>query len=724
MDTPYNSESLLYKNNFIDPADVEDMTYEEKQRFIELMVSKKNNEDKDEKVETDDILPKRIEIEKKQAVIIDSQYRNTKLYPDINSFTYDFKKSFNNIISIRLIKSIFPNTDSVIKNTPSSAKNNKISWINQEDYTVNYPVYSVEVRAGSYNAFTIQTEILNKMNFVKRQSDGGLHNFELSLDLDTDVVTFVSLKKQNIGLNKMSTIAGSNYISVNQFNHNFIENKTVYMSGVKLSSGIPSSSLNGSFRIILGRPAYSTPAPTAEDPEPSPVISQDFNGNDIFYDEDTWFTYEVNQQATDTLENTGGNTIVSGTENPFKFLWGINTPPTSGNISYNLGFLEENSSELIPNPNPITTISRDIISINNVGGYTDIDVSGSTSIFKIGNKIVLENVNARPDSRLDPYNITGINGNILTVDVNLTFLNIGVNPKAHFDIINVNFTNHGFNEIINVNNNFGITPIDLIDNDPVAGISLAEINCLYNHNILSSDIVYLTFSDNINNGSYKVYSTSALSFVILNPNNLIFSTTGFIGNSQYIDLYNIKTNVQNIFGGLEISDIFNNMKFSIFNIINKDNFLVQVQKPFLYYENSGGNKVKISSYKHGFSGVLTNQDDENELNRPISLEGANYVYMCCPEIEETIHNNSNINNVFGVILLDQPAGSIIFNSFIDSQKIYYDSPLPVLNKLTFQIKNPDGTLYNFNNINYSFGLEINTIEDKFENLNISSQRGF
>lgn len=722
MDTPYNSENLLYKNNFIDEADLEEYTSEEKQRFIELMTSKRREEEKIKTVEVNDILPKRIEIQKKQSIIIDSNYRNKKLYPDPNSFTYNFKNSFNNVTSIKLIKTVFPNTDSVIKNKPASAKNNKISWINEEDYVINYPVYSIEIRPGTYNAFTIQEEIVNKMNFVKRESDGGFHNFELSLDLDTDVVTFVSLKKRNIGLNNISTIEGYNYISVNQLSHSFLQNQTVYMSGIKLSAGISASSLNGSFRIILGRPVYETPAPTEEDPEPSPIILKDSNNDDVFYDEEDWFTYEVNQQAAETLINTGGNTIMSGTETPFKFLWGLNNPSTSGNISFNLGFLEENSSEIIPNINPITTISRDIISINPLSATeTEIRVSGDTSIFSIGNKICLENVNARPDSRIKPYIITNINGDTLTIDTGLIFLIIGNNPKAHFNIINVNFTDHNFNEIINVNNTYGLTPPE----DPNGeGIPLIEVDCLYNHDILTGDTVYLSFFDGTNNGSYKVYSTSASSFVILNPDSLIFSSTGYLGNTQEFDLYNIKTNVQNIFGGLEISDVFSNVKFSIFKIIDKDNFLTETVKPFTTYENNGGDKVKISSYRHGFSGVLTNQDDENELNRPISLEGTNYVYMCCPELERNFDNNNNINNVFGVILLNEPAGSIIFNSFVDSPKIYYDSSIPVLDKLTFQIKNPDGSLYNFNNMNYSFGLEINTIEDKFENLNISSQRGF
>ena len=70
--------------------------------------------------------------EKVSLVPIDSIYRNQDIYPEPNHFIISLRKKFQNIKSLELVASIFPNTDNAIINS-GPRQNNKIYWQNKED---------------------------------------------------------------------------------------------------------------------------------------------------------------------------------------------------------------------------------------------------------------------------------------------------------------------------------------------------------------------------------------------------------------------------------------------------------------------------------------------------------------------------------------------------------------------------------------------------------------
>ena len=262
--------------------------------------------------------------ETKTLVSIDSRDRQKTLYPKPNNFKIFLGKTFSNVKKIEMVSLEFPNTDAVI-----NTGNNKIYWRNLEDITddvtmvnkgvTEYPVYSVTLRTGSYTTATLQTEITNKMNSVRRKQgisngmligNGDYHYFVVNLDIDTDVTTFTSLNLQQCPNNPFNTSLGSGVISVLLPNHGFSTYDNVYITGVKVTAGISATTLTGFHQITV-------------------------------IDSNT-FSIEVNIKAADTITG-GGNTVKVGKKAPFQFLWGENSLIVAQNIGYPL----ENSSELI-----------------------------------------------------------------------------------------------------------------------------------------------------------------------------------------------------------------------------------------------------------------------------------------------------------------------------------------------------------------------------------------
>jgi hypothetical protein len=261
--------------------------------------------------------------EVKTLVSIDSRDRIKTLYPKPNYFKLFLGKTFSNVKMIELVGLEFPNTDAVI-----NSNNNIIYWQNQEDIDLDitntikgiesYPIYSIELRIGSYTVSTLQNEIISKLNSVRRNqgtSNGNLvtgdyHFFVVTLDIDTDIVSFTSLILTQLPNNAFSTSVGSGVISVSAPNHGYSTYDNIYITGTKQLAGLTSSALNGFHQITV------------------------INGN--------IFTFEITTKAGDTTSG-GGNTIKSGTKAPFKLLWGERGQTVAQNIGYPL----ENSSELI-----------------------------------------------------------------------------------------------------------------------------------------------------------------------------------------------------------------------------------------------------------------------------------------------------------------------------------------------------------------------------------------
>lgn len=258
--------------------------------------------------------PKIYKKEVKTLVSIDSRDRNTVLYKSPNFFKIFLGKTFTNVKSVKLVSIEFPNTDAVI-----NSGNNVIAWRNQEDIdnditdniTGTYPVYTVNLRNGSYNLRTLQEEISNRVTFVKREGrTGDFHYFVVDLDQDTDIVSFTSLNLTQLDNDPMSLVPGSNTVTLTYPSpHGYQQGDLIYIIGAKTTGGISFSTLNGAYTIRVTSP--------------------------------TTITYEVNVKASELITAGGGTTIKTGKLAPFQLLFG----ETNNTVAQNLGFPLENSSQ-------------------------------------------------------------------------------------------------------------------------------------------------------------------------------------------------------------------------------------------------------------------------------------------------------------------------------------------------------------------------------------------
>jgi hypothetical protein len=86
-------------------------------------------------------------------------------------------------------------------------------------------------------------------------------------------------------------------------------------------------------------------------------------------------------------------------------------------------------------------------------------------------------------------------------------------------------------------------------------------------------------------------------------------------------------------------------------------------------------------------------------------------------------NTGKVQDIFARISLTESPGAVIFNQFNSNPKIFEESLLPELNELQFSVVNYNNTLYDFNDLDYSFTLEITEIVEQLPETNVSARTG-
>ena len=129
--------------------------------------------------------------EQTEYLEIDSRDRDLALWPNANHYKITLPKAFTNISSMRIIASVIPNTQQLIKSSPSSAANNLIYWQNKDDLIAgpDFETYIATIPDGNYDADGLAEIIMQQMNNVKRIT-GDFHDFMIDINTETDLATF------------------------------------------------------------------------------------------------------------------------------------------------------------------------------------------------------------------------------------------------------------------------------------------------------------------------------------------------------------------------------------------------------------------------------------------------------------------------------------------------------------------------------------------------------
>ena len=414
------------------------------------------------------------------------------------------------------------------------------------------------------------------------------------------------------------------------------------------------------------------------------------------------------------------------------------------------------SSTLVPNTigsfpvlNPLTSFTNDITGVT-ISNTNNLIFSSPNHGLSPGDSIKLYNIKTVPE--IEQQNSTFIINSVPSLDEFVIDYQVSSvvtnNPYFGKNIFELTFPNHGFNGILSM------TDSTLVDERTTETVGVKKITTIFPHGFIDESNIpndyYVTggnsilvkskyekqsqyirfnntgfsaYDDIVGDNSYKVEYVDNDEFIIyqlnsdytLNTNgsSLPNATGGILGLSNDFYLYSLEG-----IGGIK-SELLNKQLFTVKNIINTNTFSFEAPSVFAdVSKQGGGSNVYINSLKHGFNGIQDNTKN-TILNRSINLEGENYSFLCCPQLS-TMMNTGKVNDVFARITLDQSPGSLVF-SFLSNPKDFDIVPLAQLNELEFYVRNYDNSLYEFNDLDFSFTLEVTEVLDTTENFNTSSR---
>ena len=191
------------------------------------------------------------------------------------------------------------------------------------------------------------------------------------------------------------------------------------------------------------------------------------------------------------------------------------------------------------------------------------------------------------------------------------------------------------------------------------------------------------------------------------------------GTSQYADYVLITTTATNTYETGDVVYIKNHTGSNNDNAVNSDlgyTIIKSTSSSFYIPVQFTDSNVSTGSSPNGTV-------SKKQLNKPFVLSGNNYVYLIFKNIDNITTSTKNINNIFAKILLSGSPGSILFNTYISSDKDYFEGLLNNLTYLDVEVRDSNGALFEFNNANFSFSLEVTEIIDIVKGTGISSRTG-
>ena len=124
-------------------------------------------------------------------------------------------------------------------------------------------------------------------------------------------------------------------------------------------------------------------------------------------------------------------------------------------------------------------------------------------------------------------------------------------------------------------------------------------------------------------------------------------------------------------------------------------------------------------YDRDFASSVTGESDDVFKNKIINLSGDNYVLLT-NSISDNSLDTGKTENLMAKILFIDPPGSISFNTHI-TMVSEFEKPISSLSQLEFKFIAPDGNLYDFNEVDHSFTIQIT--ERTSNPTNVSSRTG-
>lgn len=360
--------------------------------------------------------------------------------------------------------------------------------------------------------------------------------------------------------------------------------------------------------------------------------------------------------------------------------------------------------------NPFQTFTHQISSIV-TGDITTITTS-TDHWLQIGDEVKFYNVKTTPsitEKNRDIYKVIAVPTlNTFIINVKTTNVSSLTNGYIGVSMVKMTFPNHGFNRIVSITGGVGgiKTITTFLPHKLTVGrnVRISQSNCVPSiDNAGSNYSVVSVVSDHIFTINVGISLTQDGTFGLLG----IRTDEFIVYNVDEFDTYD--------------KNYINGTSFKIKYILDENDFIFSTPTRFSSKSVSGGgNDIYLHSRLHGYTGIQNNVRG-GEVFRSINLEGENYTFLKCPQLSSMV-NTGKVSDIFARITLDQSPGGVVFN-FLSNPKVFNETPLDTLRELDFSIVNYDGRFYEFNDLDYSFVLEITEVIDTTDQFNISSRRG-
>lgn len=239
----------------------------------------------------------------------------------------------------------------------------------------------------------------------------------------------------------------------------------------------------------------------------------------------------------------------------------------------------------------------------------------------------------------------------------------------------------------------------------------------YEHNLSLGDNITIQGSLSFDNIPQSVLNKEHIIENIIDNNNYIIKIPKFNPLQSQNNTVINGGNAINILVPLNFRLLFN-YKDTIGDIIGFRN-VGEFNSITKFDKIAKNNQAYENDYFFDAVGNPIDHDDNNVQNQIIKLFGNNYIIMSCSAFSNEAITSNNINNTFAKLLLSGAPGSILFDQFIQLADIL-EKPIKTLNELEFLFYTAEGFLYDFNNLDHSFTIEIYEEINNLHDINISS----
>lgn len=338
-----------------------------------------------------------------------------------------------------------------------------------------------------------------------------------------------------------------------------------------------------------------------------------------------------------------------------------------------------NGSDSTPSINgefEIEVLSSTTFQINDV----NVTIAGTTGTWEYGDTVVIRDIKTDPDITNTPYRVTVIDDTTFTIPVETTYIDQ--------------------TQILTPDNCYGREPpswgsdkliIELCDH----GLQTNDVIFLYNVEqlgLIPSQNINTVHGDKRNNQLTRDERVTRKYIRVVDSNYFEICTKSLLSGNE------------NILRGFPYQ---RNLGGGFFVCISANNHTT--------FEKSLGFK------NYGFNAIQTNENCNQLLNRVISLEGDEYVFLISDQLQAIVNSNDDVENAFAKIMLTGQPGSVLFDTFVTNTKNFED-PFRVIDDINIKVLRPNGKPFQFNGANFSFTLEIKEYVDRLRHANLSTQR--